>query len=165
MGLSDWDLGSGIWNLGFGVRSFGFGIFFLYCFMHFSYPYTIHLHDSDAAAMVYSANLIRICHEAYEAFMESIGFSFGRLFKERSMGFPLVHIEGDFQKILRVGDKVEIRVRIAELGHTSFRVAYELVKDNETYATANTVHVCVNPKLYQKMELPPEFRSELETYS
>lgn len=132
--------------------------------MIFTHLYTIGLHDSDAAAMVFSANLIRICHQAYEAFMESIGYGIGRLLKERPFGLPLVHIEGDFQKILRVGDKVEIRLRIPEIGRSSFRVAYEWVKDGETYATAATVHVCVDVKTYKARELPGEFRRKLEKF-
>jgi acyl-CoA thioesterase FadM len=44
-------------------------------------------------------------------------------------------------------------------------MTYELVKDGEIYATANTVHVCVNPKGYVKQELPEEFRKRLEAYS
>ena len=132
--------------------------------MTFHFPYTIGFHDSDAAEMIFSANLIRICHHAYEAFLESIGFSIGRLLRERPFGLPVVHIEGDFQKILRVGDKVEIRVRIAEISRSSFRTKYELVKDGEVHATANLVHVCVDPKIYKSRELPEEFRSALIPY-
>ncbi len=131
--------------------------------MTYTYPYTIALHDTDAAGIMYSANLIRICHQAYEAFMESIGFGIGRLLKERPFGMPVVHIEGDFQKPVRVGDKVEIRVRMAEIRRSSVRTAYELVKGGEVIASAAIVHVCVSVEKRRAMELPEEFRKKLKS--
>jgi 1,4-dihydroxy-2-naphthoyl-CoA hydrolase len=132
----------------------------------FRFPYTIGLHDTDAAGLIFSANIIRICHHAYEAFLEQIGFGMARLFKERTMGLPIVHIEADFARPLSVGAKVEIHTRVAQLGQTSYRMAYEL-RDaaGEVCAVAATVHVCVDPHTRQPMNLPGDFRAALEKYA
>jgi 1,4-dihydroxy-2-naphthoyl-CoA hydrolase len=132
----------------------------------FRFPYTIGLHDTDAAGLIFSANIIRICHQAYEAFLERIGFGMARLFKERTMGLPIVHIEADFARPLSAGDKVEILTRVAQLGETSYRMAYELRDTSgEICATAATVQVCVDPRTRQPMELPPAFRKALQPYA
>jgi len=131
--------------------------------MTFSFPYSIGLHDSDAAGVVFFASLIRICHQAYEAFMESVGFGLGKIIQERRFGLPVAHVEGDFKQVMRVGDKVEIRLRVAHLGRSSFRVEYEVMLNNTVAATAATVHVCVNPETYASMELPPELRTKLKS--
>ena len=34
--------------------------------MAFAYYYTVRFQDTDAAGVVYFANVLRICHEAYE---------------------------------------------------------------------------------------------------
>ena len=133
---------------------------------YFRFPYTMGLHDSDAAALMFSANLIRICHQGHEAMMDSLGFSIGRLLRERPFGLPVVHIEGDFRHPLRVGETVEIRIRVAHIGRSSFRMAYELVKQDETVvATAATVYACVDPKTHQKRDLPDELKKKLELYT
>jgi 1,4-dihydroxy-2-naphthoyl-CoA hydrolase len=129
----------------------------------FRYNYTIGLHDTDAAGVVFAANLIRICHHGYEAFMESIGYGIGSVLKQKKMGLPIVHIEGDFTKFNVVGDRVTIEVRVAEIGTSSFRIIYELIGDNgDCHASAATVHVCIDPCTLRPMELPADFRAALE---
>jgi 1,4-dihydroxy-2-naphthoyl-CoA hydrolase len=132
----------------------------------FRFPYTIGLHDTDAAGLIFSANIIRICHHGYEALLEEIGFGMARLFEQKTMGLPIVHIEADFVRPLTVGSKVEILARVAHLGKTSYRMAYELRDaSGDVCATAATVHVCVNPRTREPMELPAEFRNALRRYS
>ena len=131
---------------------------------YYSFPYTIGFHDSDAAGVVFFANAVRMFHQACEAWMDDIGYSLGRLLKERPFGLPVVHVEADFSTLLYVGDNVEIRVRVAELGRTSYRTAYELIKDGRVAATAAIVQVCVDVKTYTAKELPGDFRKEIEQY-
>ncbi len=131
---------------------------------YFSFPYTVGFHDSDAAGVVFFANLMRVFHQANEAMMDDIGYSLGRLLKERPFGLPIVHVEGDFNTLLYVGDKVEIRVCVAELGRTSYRTSYELIKEGKVAATAAMVQVCVDVKTYAAKELPVELRAKLELY-
>jgi 1,4-dihydroxy-2-naphthoyl-CoA hydrolase len=132
----------------------------------FRFPYTIGLHDTDAAGLIFSANIIRICHHAYEAFLEQIGFGMARLFEQKTMGLPIVHIEADFVRPLTVGSKVEILARVAHLGKTSYRMAYELRDaSDEVCATAATVHVCADPRTRDPISLPVEFRTALAAYA
>jgi len=132
----------------------------------FHFPYTIGLHDTDAAGLIFSANIIRICHHAYEAFLERIGFGMARLFEQKTMGLPIVHIEADFTRPLAVGGKVEIFARVALVGRSSYRMSYELRDaSGEVCATAATVHVCVDPRTREPMDLPAEFRAALEAYA
>ena len=132
----------------------------------FRFPYTIGLHDTDAAGLIFSANIIRICHHAYEALLEEIGFGMARLFEQRTMGLPIVHIEADFTRPLTVGSKVEIITRVALVGRSSYRMSYELRDvSGEVCATAATVHVCVDPRSRQPMDLPAGFRTALGSYA
>lgn len=132
----------------------------------FRFPYTIGLHDTDAAGLIFSANLIRICHIAYEALLEDIGYGMAVLFERRTMSLPVVHIEADFVRALTVGKKVEIAACVAKVGKSSYRMEYEL-RDSagETYATAATVQVCVDLRIHEPMDLPAAFRSALEKYA
>lgn len=131
----------------------------------FLFPYTISLHDSDAAGIIFSANLIRICHESYEAMMAELGFSIGYLLKHRPFGVPLVHIDGDFMMPSRVGDHITIEVRVAELGKSSYRMEYLLrTPDGTPCARAATVHVVVETKNYEPIPIPEDFRDALSRH-
>lgn len=132
----------------------------------FRHPYTVALHDSDAAGIMFSANLIRIFHQGYEAMMTWIGFGMGSLLKKRTLGLPIVHVEGDFLKPLHVGDEVDVTVRVGQIGESSYRIDYELIgRDGVRYASGNTVHVCVDPKDRTPIPVPEDFKRALLTYS
>ncbi len=128
----------------------------------FRYSYTVSLHDSDAAGIIFSANLFRICHLAYEAMMAKIGYSIGYLLKHRPFGVPLVHLDGDFMQPSRVGDVLKIEVGVAELNNSSYRVEYQLrTPEGTVCARAATVHVVVDVKTYKSIPIPKEFREAL----
>jgi YbgC/YbaW family acyl-CoA thioester hydrolase len=132
----------------------------------FHHAYAIGLHDTDAADVLFSGNLITICHIGYEAMMAARGFSLGSILRERDFGLPVVHIEGDFRKRLTVSDEVDIAVLVSKFGTTSFEVSYELRdKSGELCASAKTVHVCVKAKSYNPMPLPPELRAALQAHA
>jgi 1,4-dihydroxy-2-naphthoyl-CoA hydrolase len=132
----------------------------------FRYPYTIGLHDTDAAGLIFAPNIIRICLHAYEALLEDVGFGIARLFEQKTMGLPIVHIEADFARPLTVGRKVEILARVSHMGKTSCRMVYEVHDASAAVcATAATVQVCVDPRTRRPMELPPEFRAALSRYA
>ena len=69
----------------------------------FLFPYTVSLHDSDAAGIIFSANLFRICHEAYEAMMAEIAFGIGYLLKHSPCVVRLVHLGCDVMQPSRCG--------------------------------------------------------------
>ena len=61
-------------------------------------------HDTGAAGRLYFANQFRLAHEAYEAFMASLGFPIGDILKAGRFGLPIVRAEADYKAALSVGD-------------------------------------------------------------
>jgi len=132
----------------------------------FRYPYTVGLHDTDAAGILYSANIIRIGMIVYEAMLDDIGYGLPLLFRKRTMGLPVVHIEADFTKPLTAGQRVTVTTRVERIGDRSYRIAYDVTDEKEeSCATAATIHVCVDPQTRRAMEIPAEFRKALEKYA
>jgi 1,4-dihydroxy-2-naphthoyl-CoA hydrolase len=120
------------------------------------------VHDTDAAGVIYFANFYRMAHTAYEAFMESIGFSI-RYFLDEAACLPLiVHSQADYKKPIRTGDKLVIELAVEKVGHSSYGLAYR-IKDhnNELVADLKTVHVTVSKKTSAKMPLPADFKERL----
>jgi 1,4-dihydroxy-2-naphthoyl-CoA hydrolase len=131
----------------------------------FSLPYIINMGDTDAAGIIYSPNLFRICLTCFERFLDETGISVASLFKQQKMGLPVVHLEGDFKRPNVIGDRVVIKLRMAEIGTSSFRVNYELLAEDGTcHATASIVHVSFNAQTRSSMEILPEIRAAFEKY-
>jgi 1,4-dihydroxy-2-naphthoyl-CoA hydrolase len=131
----------------------------------YRFPYTIALHDTDAAGVVFAPQLFRISHQAYEAMMESIGFGLGSILEHRRYGLPVAHLEGDYFKPLTVGDRIEVAVTVQSIGSSSYTIAYVWRMGGEVQAQAKSVNVCVNTKNLNSIPLPDDLRIALARHS
>ena len=122
---------------------------------------SIRLHDTDAAGVLYFANQFRIAHEAYEAFMEQAGFGLGDVLKKGRIGLPIVRADGDYRVPLRVGDQLQLSLRLLRIGRTSFTLVCRIAKDNRTAGHVTTTHVAVDRRTGRKTELPAALRKTL----
>lgn len=132
----------------------------------FVHNLTAQVHDTDAAGVIYFANFYRMVHTAYEAFMESIGYSI-RYFLDEASCLPLiVHSEADYKKSIRTGDKLRVELRIDKIGNSSYALAYQ-IKDHldELVANLKTVHVAVSKETKGKMPLPEDFKKKLVEFN
>jgi len=128
--------------------------------------YTIKLHDTDAAGILFFANQFRIIHDLYERFLATIGFAFQDRFSRKDFLIPIVRAEADFNHPLTVGDVVEVSVSVAAVGNTSFTLEYYLTDLNgATAGYARTVHVTVDAHTMRKMPLPQTLRNKLEGFA
>lgn len=128
----------------------------------FVHNLTAQVHDTDAAGVIYFANFYRMAHTAYEAFMESIGYSI-RYFLDEAACLPLiVHSQADYKKSIRTGDKLRIELSVEKVGISSYGLAYQ-IKDHhgDLVADLKTVHVAVSKITHAKMPLPEDFKKKL----
>jgi 1,4-dihydroxy-2-naphthoyl-CoA hydrolase len=129
----------------------------------YTYQTKIKLHETDAAGLLFFSNQFKIIHDAYESLLESIGFGFAALIREKSFFLPIVHSESDYKSPLFVGDLIEIRVVVEKVGETSFTFAYKLLDASQKLAgTARTVHVTMDKAARKKIPLPADLRSKIE---
>jgi len=126
----------------------------------------VRLHNTDAAGLLFFAEQFRLAHDAYESFMESIGYPFAPLIRNSDYLLPIVHAEADFLKPLSTGDRLEIQVKAETIGESSFTLGYLIRRDrNEPVGTVRTVHVLVSRQTGNSLSLLPELRQKLETIS
>ena len=129
-----------------------------------TYQTKIKLHETDAAGVLFFVNQLKIVHDAFEVLLESIGFAVAGLINEKDFLLPIVHSESDYKLPLSVGDPVEVQTVVADLGETSFTIAYTLLDAAQNIAgTALTVHVAVDKATYAKIPLPAELRKRLQS--
>lgn len=133
--------------------------------MPFNYNYTIQFRDTDAAGVVYFANIISICHIAYEASLIRSGIDLKLFVNNPEFAVPISHVSADFFKPLFCGDRITIQLTTSSTNSSKFEIKYQILSTNTepnvnidsplpVSATATTRHVVINPRTRKRQELP-----------
>jgi 1,4-dihydroxy-2-naphthoyl-CoA hydrolase len=123
-----------------------------------TYHRTIHFADTDAAGVVYFANFLRICHEAYEESLASSGINLSEFFKGHDVLIPVARSEADYKRPLVCGERIRVDLAPRVLSENSFEIVYEIYKlgDAEKLAArCRTEHVCVSILKRTRQAVPP----------
>lgn len=130
--------------------------------MPFLYRRTVHFPDTDAAGVVFFANYLSFCHEAYEEALAAAGVELNRFFRETGTIIPVSKAEAEYFRPLATGDRVEISVTPRSLTEASFELRYELTRAGtppKRVGAARTEHVCIDAKTRSRVPLPPAVAS------
>lgn len=130
--------------------------------MSFTYHRTVRFQDTDAAGVVYFANVLGICHEAYEESLEASGINLKEFFSNSSVAFPIVHASVDFLRPIFCGDKLIINIKPQKLDASKFEINYKITVANVIVSQAVTKHVCIDPHSRVKKELPDTMNKWLQ---
>ncbi len=126
--------------------------------MAFLYERTVRFQDTDAAGVVYFANLLSLCHEAYEASLAASGIVLRDFFSSQGIvAVPIVHASADFHQPLFCGDQLTVQLMPTKLSETAFEVSYQIFSvTDQPAAIAKTRHVCIDPRSRTKQPIPNE---------
>ena len=125
--------------------------------MPFSYTRTIHFPDTDAAGVVFFANYLAICHEAYEEALAAAGIPLGTFFADNGVVIPVAKSEASYLRPLACGDKVRVEVIPRALSETSYAIDYVIWKQGaaeKRAAVVRTEHVCISSQTRERLPLP-----------
>jgi 1,4-dihydroxy-2-naphthoyl-CoA hydrolase len=141
----------------------------------FTYHRTIHFHDTDSAGVVYFANGLAFCHEAYEASLAASGLNLKSFFSGEEIAVPITKASIDFFKPMFCGDRIMISLTTSLLTPASFQIEYAIyfaidfdvdfdVADREKKAIAKalTKHTCINTSTRKRCDLFPALLKWLE---
>ncbi len=131
--------------------------------MGFIYNRTIHFQDTDAAGVVYFANIFGICHEAYEDSLAQSEIDLKVFFQNQVFAIPIVHASIDFFSPLFCGDRIRINLSPKQLTENKFEIEYQIyhTTGDKLLAQATTRHICIDPSSRSKKELPLEIKQWL----
>ncbi len=125
--------------------------------MH-AFELTVRLQHTDAAGVVFFARFFEIVHLAFEDLLDALGHPLPADLAQAPVAYPIVHASADYRAPLRMGDRIRVEVRVAEVKSRSFTLDYRIVAlaDGRQTATARTVHVAVDGNVRGHWaELPP----------
>ena len=128
--------------------------------MSFNYEYTVQFRDTDAAGVVYFANILSICHVAYEASLIASGIDLKLFVNNPEFAVPITHASADFFKPLYCGDRITIELTPRSIDSCRFEITYQLGS-----ATAITKHVVIDPATRKRQKLPIILTNWLEQWS
>jgi len=127
--------------------------------MSFTYSRIVYFQDTDAAGVVYFANVLAICHEAYEASLTASGINLKAFFSNATVAIPIVHASVDFYRPMFCGDKLLIQLNPQQLTEDKFEISYEIFINEVTdrcAAKAVTKHVCIDAIARTRKQLSEE---------
>ncbi|BAZ15601.1 thioesterase superfamily protein [Calothrix sp. NIES-4071] len=132
--------------------------------MPFIYHRTVRFQETDAAGVVYFANILKICHEAYEESLEVSGIILKEFFTNSPVAYPIIHANVDFFRPISCGDKLKIRLIPQKLTEEQFEIEYEIIIADLVASKAITKHVCIDTATRKKRQLSEAINKWLQEY-
>ncbi|MGE0713003.1 MAG: acyl-CoA thioesterase [Planctomycetota bacterium] len=138
----------------------------------FVHRLVVRFHEIDRAGIVYFGRVFEYCHVTYEemlgqaleASLEAAeGGALERFFEQSTWLMPLVHAEADYKAPMRLGDALEVELRVERLGRSAVTFGYRVVgAGGRVHATAKLVHACVERGSFAKLLVPGSLVAGLE---
>jgi 1,4-dihydroxy-2-naphthoyl-CoA hydrolase len=127
----------------------------------YKYQSRIGLGDTDAAGIMFFANIFDKIHEAYESFLSEVDLSISKILGSQ-WALPIVRTESEYFQPLLLDEKIEIQISLEKMGETSFLLKYEVMNENgDLCCQAYTLHVAVKRSSGKKIDLPDVLVLEL----
>jgi acyl-CoA thioester hydrolase len=117
----------------------------------------VRFRDLDPMGHVNNAVFLTYLEQARFAFLEELGVARDL----DDMNMILARVEIDFRAPVRLGQEVEIAVRVGRCGTKSFHLYYELTADGMIVAEAKSVQVAYDYGRREPVPLPDEWREKL----
>jgi acyl-CoA thioesterase FadM len=121
----------------------------------------IRFQDIDAAGIIFYPRALELCHDLYVEFMAEAGQPLHEALRGPWLA-PIRHVEADYLKPLRFGDRVEVAIVAAHLGPSvppteitlGFRIA--LLPERTAAILVQSVHTFVTRDAFERTPVPDE---------
>lgn len=126
--------------------------------------------DVDAAGIIFYGSYVRFFEFAESEMFRVIDLPYSKLASHYQVFLPRVHVEVDFRYPARLDDLLEVRVGVADLGRTSLKLRFQVLRVGSPQeelipvADAHYVLVCVDQTRFNKVEIPSDLRERLAPY-
>jgi len=125
---------------------------------------TVRFRDIDSMGHVNNAVFLTYFEEGRKDFLESVL----DVVNPKDYPFILAHINCDFLRPVKLGDRVSLQTWIGEIGEKSFRFKYQIVDKSDesiTYTKGESVMVLFDYKGKKTIPIPKDFLEKISIYS
>ena len=121
----------------------------------------INFYNCDPAGILFYGNIFFFCHSAYEELISSFNLKIN-YWQNDEFVVPIIKSTADYLKPFKFGDEITIEVSVTELRESSFELYYKCSnQSSDVCADVKTVHVLIDKKTWQKIELTAEIKDGL----
>ena len=136
--------------------------------MLFRAPIKVCFSDIDNAGIVYYPRFMHYFHLSMEEFFGSaLGIPYADVLHKRNLSLPTVHLESDFRRKMKYGDRIDMEVRVITIGNSSINWGYKGYlsgRENEMVVEGSNITVCVRTDNFEKINVPQWLRKDLTAY-
>jgi 1,4-dihydroxy-2-naphthoyl-CoA hydrolase len=128
------------------------------------YKIKINFFDCDPAGILFYARIFQICHSAYESLVSSFSLN-ENYWDNEDYVVPILSSEAKYLKPIKYGETVSVDLKVIQLRKSSFELEYSCKNENgDICARVKTIHVFVDKKIWKKIEINKEVRTQLVKY-
>ncbi len=123
--------------------------------------------DIDHAGVVYYPRFFNYLHMAFEDFFtEALGMPLHEIIDQRRLGFPIVHAESDFMKVLKYGDRIRVEVYLVREGRTSMTFGFDVVREEGDIlsARARITNAVIDRDSFKAVPCPEDLKALFRRY-
>jgi len=130
----------------------------------FVFQKKVRFSEVDAAGVVFFARAIEYFHMAYEDFMTSIGLDLHQQFIEAGTALPVVHVEADYKRAMKLGEILNVRVSVESVGTRSYTMNYQITDHNELIRVTGKIKNVFVDENFKSSRIPETIRQKLEAH-
>ncbi|MEI7054328.1 thioesterase family protein [Nocardioides sp. CCNWLW239] len=124
------------------------------------YEFTPRYLEIDGQGVMFNGWYLAYVDEAMGHFIDARGVPFSR-WQELGVDVQLVHADLDWKSGIGLGDRVQVPVRTARIGTTSFTLEFEFRRGEEVACTVSVVYVVVAADGSGSTAVPPEIAAAI----
>ncbi|MFQ6609558.1 MAG: acyl-CoA thioesterase [Fidelibacterota bacterium] len=130
----------------------------------FVFQKKVRFSEVDAAGVVFFARAIEYFHMAYEDFMTSIGLDLHQQFIKAGTALPVVHVEADYKRAMKLGEVLDVHVAVGAVGTRSYTMKYKIIgQDGSLRVTGETKNVFVDAD-FKSATIPESMKQKIKAY-
>ncbi len=132
---------------------------------NFTYNREVRTYEVDFQQIVHNAIYFYFFEEARIEYLKNLGFSIKGEISIEGSQFVIVHNEADYVEPARLGDALNILVRISRIGRSSFTYELKIVREDGTHiCSGRTTVVTIDKNSGRPKSIPEVLRKTVETF-
>ena len=119
--------------------------------------------DTDHGGVVYYANYLKWFEIGRTEVLRQNGFNYAD-YENKNIIAPVVEVKCNYKEPVRYNDVITIKTTIKNIGNSSIKFNYKIIRKNgnKLLAEGYTVNVFVNTKTMKSTKIPEELRKALQ---
>ncbi len=128
----------------------------------FRCPVRVYYEDTDAAGIVYYANYLKFMERARTEWLRSLGYEQRSLARDHDVLFTVARMHVRYRSPTQLDDRLEVTVRVGRIGHASFDMQQEVLRERAVLACEAQVRIaCVRGADMRPRRIPNSLLVEL----